>query len=168
MPASSITIGVILGPHGIRGEVRLRSFAADPGAIALYGPFSAEGHGTLELLKLRAARDDFIAGFRGVADRDRAEALKGVALGIPRARLPPPADGQSYIADLIGSAVETAADAVLGTIVDVVNYGAGDLLDVRIEGRKDTVLIPYAKAYVKAERDGVITVDLPEGFLETE
>ena len=168
MTARLITVGAILGAHGIKGEVKLRSFTADPAAIAGYGPFTSPRGETFELLRLRAAADDFIAAFKGVTDRNRAETLRGVELQVPRGRLPAPEDGQSYIADLIGMTVELAGNVVLGVIENVVNYGASDLLEVRVPGRRDTVLIPYAERYISAEADGVITADLPDGFLDPE
>ena len=87
---------------------------------------------------------------------------------MPRERLPEPEDDEVYVHDLIGLAVHLADGSCLGEIVDVVDYGAGALIDVRIEGRRDTVLIPFADQYVLAAEEDRIVVDLPEGFLEVE
>ena len=70
------------------------------------------------------------------------------------------------MADLIGRRVVLTGGTVLGQIVDVANYGAGDLIDVKIEGRRDTVLIPFASGFVQDAEGTDIVVDLPEGFLD--
>jgi len=167
-PRDMVLVGAITGAHGIRGEVKLRSFTADPAAIASYSPLETAKGTKVEIAKLRPQKDGFIAILRGVADRNAAEALRGTELFVPRERLPEPEDDEVYVHDLIGLAVHLADGSRLGEIVDVVDYGAGDLIDVRIEGRRDTVLIPFADQYVLAAEEDRIVVDLPEGFLEVE
>jgi 16S rRNA processing protein RimM len=164
-----VSVGVILGAHGVKGEVKLKSFTADPAAIAGFGPLATAAGERIEIVKLRPGKNGFIALLEGVVDRDGAEALKGIELYIGRERLPQPEKGQVYLGDLIGLAVMTGG-ARLGEVVAVQNYGAGDLLDVMVEGRKETVLIPFAKGFV-VETDLVgkkIAVELPEGFLDEE
>ena len=167
-PRDMVLVGAITGAHGIRGEVKLRSFTADPAAIASYSPLETAKGTKVEIAKLRPQKDGFIAILRGVADRNAAEALRGTELFVPREQLPEPEDDEVYVHDLIGLAVHLADGSRLGEIVDVVDYGAGDLIDVRIEGRRDTVLIPFADQYVLAAEEDRIVVDLPEGFLEVE
>jgi 16S rRNA processing protein RimM len=165
-PRDMVLVGLITSAHGIKGEVKLRSFTADPEAIAAYSPLETAKGEKISIAKLRAQKDGFIAILKGVTDRNRAEALRGTELFVPRARLPEPDEGEVYIHDLIGLPVHLADGALLGEILSVENYGAGDLIDVKIEGRKDTVLIPFADAYV-LEADGEkVVVDLPEGFLD--
>ena len=161
-----VSVGVITGAHGIRGEVKLRSFTAMPDALARYGPLTTAAGTKVEIAKLRPQKDGFIAVLKGVTDRNAAEALKGTALFVPRGRLPPPDTGEVYVADLIGRRVVLAGGTMLGEIVDVANYGAGDLIDVKIEGRRDTVLIPFASGFVQDAEGTDIVVDLPEGFLD--
>ncbi len=166
-PRDPVSVGVITGAHGVRGEVKLRSFTAHPAAIANYGPLATATGERLEIVKLRPQKDGFIAVLEGVTDRDRAEALKGTELFVARERLPQPEKGEVYLRDLIGLAVVNGG-ARLGEVVAVQNYGAGDLLDVKVDGRKDSVLIPFAKGFV-AKTDiagGKIVVDLPDGFLD--
>ncbi len=103
-----------------------------------------------------------------MTDRNAAEALKGTELFVPRARLPEPEEDEVYVHDLIGLPVVLKDGTPLGEIVDVADYGAGDLIDVRVAGRKDTVLIPFADGYV-VEADGEkVVIDLPEGYLDNE
>jgi 16S rRNA processing protein RimM len=167
-PRDMVLVGVITGAHGIRGEVKLRSFTADPGAIASYSPLETAKGAKIEIVRLRPQKDGFIAILKGVTDRNAAEGLRSTELFVPRERLPEPEDDEVYVHDLIGLRVHLADGTLLGEIVDVADYGAGDLIDVRLEGRKDTVLIPFASQYV-LEADGEkLVVDLPEGFLDVE
>jgi len=167
-PRDMVLVGAITGAHGIRGEVKLRSFTADPEAIASYTPLETAKGAKIEIARLRPQKDGFIAVLKGVTDRNAAEALRGTELFVPRARLPEPDDGEVYIHDLIGLAVHLADGARLGEVVDVADYGAGDLIDVRREDGKGTVLIPFASQYVLEADDKKIVVDLPDGYLETE
>lgn len=161
-----VRVGLITGAHGIRGEVKLRSFTADPEAIATYSPIETAAGRTLDIVKLRAQKDHFIASLKGVADRNAAEALKGTELFVPRERLPEPEEGEVYTHDLVGLSVY-AGETRLGEIVGVANFGASDLLDVRIDGRPDSVYIPFAESYVAEVGEDRVVVRLPDGFLDT-
>ena len=168
MRTDKVLVGVITGAHGIRGEVKLRSFTADPAAIASYSPLETAKAVKIEIMKLWPQKDGFLAILKGVTDRNAAEALRGTELFVARTRLPEPEDDEVYVHDLIGLAVHLADGSLLGEIVDVADYGAGDLIDVKLEGRKDTVLIPFADQYVLETAEDRIVVDLPEGFLDVE
>jgi 16S rRNA processing protein RimM len=167
-PRDMVLVGAITGAHGIRGEVKLRSFTADPAAIASYSPLETAAGKMIEIARVRPQKEGFIAILKGVTDRNAAEALRGTELFVPRQRLPEPQDDEVYVHDLIGLAVHLADGALLGEIVDVADYGAGDLIDVKLEGRKDTVLIPFAPQYVLETAEDRIVVDLPEGFLDAD
>lgn len=163
-----VLVGIIAGAHGIKGEVKLKSFTADPEAIAGYTPLETISGKPIEIVKLRPQKDGFIAVLKGVGDRNAAEALKGTELFVPRARLPETVEDEVYVHDLIGLIVVLKDGSILGKVVDVPNYGAGDLLEVKVEGRKDTVLIPFASKFIveKKFEAGKVVIDLPEGFLE--
>jgi 16S rRNA processing protein RimM len=163
-----ILAGHITGAHGLKGEVKLRSFTEDPLAIARYGPLEVEGSGEpVTILKLRPARGGLVATLAGVTDRSAAEAMRGRKLFVARANLPEPAPGTCYHADLIGLLVRTTEGLTLGRVVGIANFGAGDLLDVEVEGKPETLLVPLAGARV--DLDGAtIAVDLPEGYLDRE
>jgi len=166
-PRDLVAVGVIIGAHGVKGEVRLKSFTADPSAVAGYGPLATGAGESFEIVKLRPGKDGFIAILKGVTDRDRAEALKGTELFVGSEQLPKLQKGEIYLRDLIGLAV-VSNGARLGEVIAVQNYGAGELLDVKMDGRTDTVLIPFAKGFVVNTdlAGGTIVVDLPEGFLD--
>ena len=162
--ARRIVLAVVTGAHGIRGEVRLKSFADHLD----YGPLSRSDDGPpLEIVSLRPAKDGIIARFSGVDDRNAAEALKGIELSVARDRLPEPESDSFYLADLIGLTAERRDGTILGEVIAVHNYGAGDVIEVRLtEG--ETVLFPFTRETV-AEVDisnGRLLIEPPEGMLE--
>jgi 16S rRNA processing protein RimM len=165
-PRDRVLVGVITAAHGIRGEVKLRSFTAGPDAIAGYSPLETAAGVKLEILRMRAQKDGFIASLKGINSRNAAEALKGAELLVPRDKLPEPTGSDIYVHDLIGLPVRLADGSLLGEIAGVANYGAGDLIDVKVEGRADTVLIPFAVQYVLTVDSQGVVVDLPGGFLD--
>jgi 16S rRNA processing protein RimM len=168
MKKDMVLVGAITGAHGIRGEVKLKSFTTDPQALVSYSPLETAKGQKLEVVKIRPQKEGVLAILKGVTDRNAAEALRGTELFVPRSRLPEPDEDEVYIHDLIGRPVHLVDGARLGEIIDVVDYGAGDLIDVKVEGRKDTVLIPFAASYV-LEADGEkVVVDLPEGYLDAD
>ena len=96
--AERICVAQIGGPHGIRGEVKLKSFTADPMAVKDYGPLTSEdGRRSFEIEAVRPAKGHLVARFRGVDDRDAAERLTNLKLFVPRERLPPPAPTSSIM-----------------------------------------------------------------------
>ncbi len=144
-----ILIGRIKGAHGIRGEVLVTSFAAAPEDLGGYGPLESEDRSSaIELHVIRVTPKGVVARVAGVADRNAAEALAGFDLYIRRDRLPEPEPDEFYHADLIGLEAVTAEGRVLGQIIDVPNYGAGDLLEIRLEGGRKSELLPFTEAYV--------------------
>lgn len=146
--AERVCVARIGAPHGVRGEVRLWVFTEDPRAIRAYGPFQSEDGRTFEIASLRQAKDHFVARLKGVDDRNAAETLTNVELYIPRDRLPPAGDDETfYHADLIGLATVTRDGDPLGTVVGVHNFGAGTLLEIR-PPRGQSVLIPFTAAHV--------------------
>ena len=151
-------------PHGVRGEVRLKPFTADPMAVARYGVLESEdGARRFEILALRPAKDMLIARLKGVADRDAAEALRHQRLYVARDRLPAADADEFYHADLIGLVAVAPDGRALGAVVAVPNFGAGDLLEIAPPGAA-SLLVPFTKAVV-TEIDlagGRIVVDAPE------
>jgi 16S rRNA processing protein RimM len=160
-----VLLGHIVGAHGIRGAVLVRTYTAEPEAIADYGPLANEaGTATYVLSVEGATAKGVICRVAGVADRTQAEKLKGVALYVARDRLPPADEGEYYHVDLIGLSAVTDAGAALGTVVSVVNYGAGDILEVRPDGASRTVLYPMLEGVVVGVdvAGGVIVLAPPE------
>ena len=128
-----VTLAAIAGAHGVAGEVRLKLFSE--GVATLKRHLNREGGFNAGKLTLTALREDgkggAIARFAQCADRNAAEALRGTALTVPRASLPPLGEGEYYHADLIGLPAVSDDGTALGTCVAVDNFGAGDVLEVR-------------------------------------
>ena len=144
-----ILLGRIAGAHGIRGEVIIHAFTEPAENVAAYGPLSDEaGVRTFTIESARATAKGVVARLAGVADRTAAEALRGVDLYVARDRLPAAAEGEYYHADLIGLAAVDRDGKRIGEIVAVHNFGAGDLLEVRLAGARQTELIPFTDAFV--------------------
>jgi len=143
-----ILLGRIAGANGIRGEVRITTFTARPEDIAAYGPLDDGGVRTFRIEAVRATGKGVVARLAGVRDRTAAEALKGVPLYVDRDRLPPPAEGEFYHADLIGMAAVDAEGRTVGEVVGVHNHRAGDILVVRLTGSGKTELVAFTDAFV--------------------
>jgi 16S rRNA processing protein RimM len=144
-----ICVAQIGGAHGIRGEVKLKSFTADPMAVRDYGPLTSEdGSASFEIEALRPAKGHLVARFRGIGDRNAAERLAHLRLFVPRERLPPPADDEFYHVDLIGLAAVTADGAEVGTVVAIHDFGAGDILELRPHAGGASIMVPFTAAFV--------------------
>jgi 16S rRNA processing protein RimM len=162
--AKRVLVARIGAPHGVRGDVKLWSFTAQPDAVAAYGPLESEdGSRSFTIETFRPAKDFFIVHLAGVDDRNAAERLTNTDLYVPRGRLPAADEGEFYHADLIGLAVTDDAGARLGNVVAVHNFGAGDLLELRLEGASDTVMIPFTPEVVPRVdiAEGRIVVNMP-------
>jgi 16S rRNA processing protein RimM len=148
-PSHRILLGRIAGAHGIRGEVLIHAFTEPAENVAAYGALSDEaGARVFRIESARATARGVVARIAGVADRNAAEALKGVDLYVDRDRLPPAPEGEYYHADLIGLAAVDRNGKHIGEIVAVQNFGAGDLLEIRLIGAQHTELVPFTDAFV--------------------
>jgi 16S rRNA processing protein RimM len=149
MKPDRVCVGAIAGAFGVRGEVRLKSFCAEPRAIADYGPlWSEDGTRAFAVTLGPAVSGGLAARLSGVTSREAAEALKGVRLFAERAALPALGDDEFYHADLIGLVVADTGGAVLGRVAAVLNHGAGDILEVRRADGGETLLLPFTRAVV--------------------
>jgi 16S rRNA processing protein RimM len=153
-PPGMVCLGTIMGAHGVKGDLRIRSFTAEPSAIAAYGPLT-DASGRLSLsLRVRACRDDeVIAVVEGVNTRDAAEALRGLRLYVTRQALPEPAPDEYYFTDLIGLDVDLVDEEgrlirrAYGRVANVGDVGGGAFLDiVRPDG--GSLLVPFTRAAV--------------------
>lgn len=156
--AERIRVARIGAAHGIRGEVKLWSFTEDPLAVAQYGPLESEdGARRFEIEALRPGKDFLVARIAGITDRDAAETLRNIDLFVPRDRLPPLEEADTfYHADLIGLAAESEEGDALGSVIAIHNFGAGDIIEIAPEGGGPTLMLPF---------DGttVPTVDIKAG-----
>ena len=155
-----ILLGRIGAPHGLKGEVVVLSFAAEPLDLKAYGPLADEqGAVKVHIKSLRVAGKGLIARVAGVEDRNAAEALRGTELFVERTKLRKPKPDEFYLADLIGLPAHAPDGALIGKIVDVPNYGAGDLLEIAPVAGGETLLVMFTKEFVPA-------VDVAAGRVE--
>ena len=155
-PQNPIQMAVIGAAHGIKGEVRVKSYTGDPLALDDYGPLYAEDGRAFTILDIRMQKDIAVVRFKGVNDRSGAEALTGTALFVDRDMLPDDLeDEEFYHADLIGLDAVDLEEAPIGKVLAVHNFGGGDILEIA-RGGKPTVLVPFTKTAVPA-------VDMPAG-----
>ncbi|HUF55592.1 MAG TPA: ribosome maturation factor RimM [Thermohalobaculum sp.] len=164
MTEGMVCVGAIAGAFGVRGEARLKSFCAEPAAIAGYAPLATEdGRRRFDVTALRPIKGGFAARLSGVATREEAEALKGTRLYAPRARLPSLPVDEFYHADLVGLEAVDTGGAPLGRVRAVFDHGAGDFLEVTAPGGA-AMLVPFTRAAVPAVdlAAGRVVVDPPE------
>ena len=164
-----ICVGAIAGAFGVRGEVRLKSFCAQPEDIETYSPLTTEdGSQSFTVSINRPINTGFAAILSGVKTKEDADALRGTRLFAPRDRLPSLPDDEFYHADLIGLTVVDTGGETLGKVIMVLNHGAGDLLEIKPENGGETVLLPFTLANVPTVDLGVgrIVADPPEGLFQ--
>jgi 16S rRNA processing protein RimM len=143
-----VCLGVIVAAHGIQGQVKVKCFTAEPRSIASYGELTDEaGLRRFRLKVVGPTRGGVVAKVEGVVGRNAAEALKGTGLYVARAALPEPAADEYYHADLIGLRAELTGGELLGRVVAVHDFGAGDLLEIAREVG-GTIVLPFTRAVV--------------------
>jgi 16S rRNA processing protein RimM len=154
--AAPICVARIGAAHGVRGAVKLWTFTEDPLAVKHYGPLmTKDGARQFEVTHAREARDHLVATLKGIATREEAERLNGLELYIAREKLPATDEDEYYHADLIGLAAVTSANQLLGRVIAIHNFGAGDIIEIA-PPHGSTLLLPFTNAVVP-------TVDLPGG-----
>lgn len=158
-----VCVGAIAGSFGVKGEVRLKSFCAEPAAISIYAPLSDESGKSYDVKITRTIKNGLAARLSGVSSKEAADALKGTRLFAPRDRLPELDDDEFYHADLLGMAVLDTGGAKLGSVKAVLNHGAGDLLEVNTG--QGVVLLPFSLAVVPTVdlAGRRVVVDPPDG-----
>lgn len=163
-----VLMGLVLGAHGIKGAVRVLSYASEPADIASYGPLEDESGGRkFSLTVVGKARGAVLAEVEGVGDRDAATALKGTKLYVRRSALPAPAEGEFYWDDLVGLRAQLKGGTALGEVVAVHDYGGGPSLEVKREAGA-SIMVPFTNRVVpvvdlEARR---LVIDPPEGLLD--
>ena len=151
-----VTLAVIIGAHGVTGEVRLKVFAED---LSAHRSFNG---GALTLKSVRHGNNGAIARFAEIPDRTAAEKLRGTELAVSRTALPPLGESEYYHADLIGLAAVSEAGDAIGTVVTVENFGAGDVIEIErtpVEGQgAKRFMVPMQPAAVPRWDEATLTV----------
>jgi 16S rRNA processing protein RimM len=145
-----VLLGAVIAAHGIKGEVKVKTFTEAPENLDAYGALTTDDGRRLEVASLRPTKgDEALAQFAGISDRNAAESLKGQGLYVPRAALPEPEPGEFYLTDLIDLNAEAEDGAVLGRVKAVHNFGAGDVIEIaRADGGSEYV--PFTDEAVPA------------------
>ena len=166
-----VCLAIVTGVHGVHGEVVVKSYTGDPLDIKSYGPlFDKSGSQQFEIKKVRLAKKGVVARLAGVDDRNSAEALKGMELYIEHARLPEPDDeDEFYFTDLIGLDVRLADGSNFGTVIALHNFGAGDLIEIKLVEGKGTEIYPFTKLTVpRIDLDAGEVIINPPMMIENE
>ena len=167
MGEKRILIGKITTAHGIRGMVKVQSYVEDETLLETDALFtSEEGAKTLSLKLKNPIKDFWLAEVKGVTDRNAAEALRGTELYIDRNALPEADEDEYYIEDMKGMKVVDGQGNDIGIILDIVNYGASDLIDIRPANGGQTFYLPFTDNIVLDVdfEAGIVKVEMPEGI----
>jgi 16S rRNA processing protein RimM len=159
-----ILLAAVIGAQGLKGEVKVKTFTADPGALARYGVLHDAKGRIYEIAEFRPSKPgEAVMSFKGVGDRNGAEALKGVELFVKRTALPATGANEFYHADLIGLEAFDSEGRLVGKVAAIHNFGAGDVIAIsRSDG--DEVLLAFTAETVP-EIDieaGRIRIAVPE------
>ena len=154
--ARDVLLAAVIGAQGLKGAVKVKLFTETPEALTTYGPLHDARGKPFEVIACRSGKPgEAVISFAGIADRNAAEALKGVELFVPRAKLPDTGHEEFYHADLIGLEAQDSEGRVLGKVSAIHNYGAGDVIEIaRPDG--DNILLAFT-------RETVPTIDITGG-----
>lgn len=156
-----VRLATIAAAHGIKGDVKLMVFTADPLGLSSYSTVFDENGRSFKIEHIRKAGNAIIAHFSGIDDRNSAEALNGTALYVDRQQLPDDLEeDEFYQTDLIGLRVRDETGRMIGKVNAFFDFGGGDILELKIEG-EGLELIPFSKAAVPEIniRQGFISID---------
>ncbi len=168
----TISVGRVLRPHGVRGEVAVEVLSDVPGRFKkgsrVMGIREGSPPSSLVVAAGRVHKSGAVVRFEGCDSREQAEELRGLDLEVSRSEVPKAPQGTYYHFELLGCRCrDTGSDQELGRVVEVLEDGGGLILVVEGEGRR--VPVPFVKDLLR-EVDvaaGRIEVELPEGLLET-
>ncbi len=154
-----ICLGAIAGAHGVKGEVKIKTFTQNAEDIAAYGPLESEtGDAAFSILNFRPDKIGVVAKIEGLEDREAAQRLKGTRLYVKREALPQIEEDTWYHADLVGLKVRAKDDKEIGVVIGVYDFGAGDMVEVDVGPDEESMFIPFTRAAVPI-------VDIDQGFI---
>ena len=168
MAAGRICLGMIVGVHGVRGHLKIKAYTGNPAALDRYGPLSLDDGRLLHLkVKSVSPKGTVIAVAQEVTDRNEAELMRGLELFIKRDALPPTANDEVYHTDLVGLEARDNDGVVIGVIVGLHDFGAGDIIEVKPPSGP-TMMLPFAPEYRDEVRleEGFVTLLPPQGMME--
>ena len=154
-----IQVGQVSGGFGVRGEVRITAYTADPMTLLAWRDLlRADGSTGLTLLSARPDKVGVVGRAKEIATKEEADALRGLKLFIPRDRLPEADEDEVYLTDLIGVEAREPDGTVLGTVKSVQNFGASDMLEIAPAAGGPTWYLPFTT-------DAVPELHLFDGWL---
>lgn len=157
-PTRLVCVAAVAAAHGVRGALKLKTFTEEPENVGAYGPLMDEAGRELFAVRVIAqAKGGVIVTAEGITDREAADALRGLRLYVPRARLPEPEDDSFYYEDLLGLVVEDSAGQELGRVTAVHDFGAGEVIEYQ-GAAGQSCMVPFTTALVPE-------VDLARGRL---
>lgn len=159
-----ILVGVVTGPQGLKGEVRVKTFTDAPERLSAYGPLHTPEGRVLEIVAARPMKTGIaVVQFKGIEDRAAAEALANEKLLISRGALPQTEHDEFYHADLIGLRAQDDEGRILGEIRAIHNFGAGDVIEIE-RGDGGTMMLPFTCDFIPAIHlaDKYVVVAEPE------
>lgn len=159
MNNDDILMAKVGAPHGIKGEVRVKAFG-DPEMLDEYGELRDSSGRTFKIKRMRAQKNVLVVKFEGINTRSEAEVLNGTELFVSRDSLPELQDeDEFYISDLAGLAVKNPEGDVIGKVIAIQNFGAGDLIEIAPTGGGETYYLAFT-------RETVPEINVPEGWLQ--
>jgi 16S rRNA processing protein RimM len=162
-----VVVGEVSGAFGVRGWVKVQSHTSPPENILKYSPWFMEEGGREQSFKVIEGQlhgNAVVAQLEGIADRDQASLLRKRSILVSREGFDPLEPGEYYWADLVGLEVRTVVGLSLGTVTNMIETGANDVMQVRGERER---LIPFVVGeFVKDVRtgEGLVIVDWDPDF----
>lgn len=133
-PDKPVPLAVIIGAHGVTGEVRLKLFCEDLNSLKQHKAFN---NATLTLKSIKPHKMGAIARFMEITDRNAAEAARGTEIAVPRTSLPALEEDEFYHIDIIDLRCVSDTGEELGKIFAIYEFGAGDVVEIeRASGKK--------------------------------
>ena len=160
-----ILMAIIGGPHGTKGEVQVKAYGDDPMTLDQYGSLYAKDGRKFKIMRMRPSKTVLIVKFKGVNFRDKAQALNGTELYIDRSMLPDDMEeDEFYVTDLVDCRIIDVDGEPLGKVLAVVNFGAGDLIEIQQTGSDQTLMLEFSRQNVPEVDliEKVITIEPPE------
>ena len=144
MASDKVLIGKVVNAHGIKGDVKIKSFTTVPADVCTYSPLLKADDTEIKIkLRSSANSDVIIAHIEGVNDRTTAETLKGMEIYTLKSSIIDEESDEILLSDLIGFKILDENSSEIGTVSDIFNYGAGDILEIQLYGKGKTALLSY-------------------------
>ncbi|MFO1241965.1 MAG: ribosome maturation factor RimM [Rickettsiales bacterium] len=165
-----VLLGVIGAPHGVKGQVKIKTFTEVPENLTAYGTLTDRtGKISYDIKIVRSVSDQIIATVEGYPDRTAVEKLRGQELYVARSQLPPLAEGEYYTEDLVGLRVFSSDGEDYGAILGLHDFGAGILAEIKDPSGKaeffslnNFVEIDVEKRTAVLEKPDIFLIDKPE------